>query len=148
MARKSFTESIAKSTARTKKDIDYTITSIAKELFKCIVNYTPVGNPEVDPHPGQLVNSWQVGLNSINTNVQQRPSPTKTGPLRRIDGQVQRGIFLKDGYISFTNSSEYAWRAEWGGWNSGVTAGEGRWTGTEPYHMVERAFIDVASKYR
>lgn len=148
MARKSFTDSISKSVEKTKKQIDWTMTKIAKDLFVSIVNYTPVGNPDVDPHPGLLVNRWQVGLNSVNTNVQQRPSPTKSGPLRRIDGQVQRGIFLKDGYISFTNSSEYAWRAEWGGWNSGATAGEGRWTGTEPYHMVEKSLIDIASKYR
>lgn len=148
MAKKDFASSISKFVEKAINQIDWNATKIARDLFHATVEYTPVGDKSIDPHPGLLVNNWNPAVYSYDFGRQQRPGPSKTGAHRRIDAIIQRGIFRKDTFVTLCNSTEYAWRAEYGGWNFGQTAGEGRWLGTPPYRMVSKAISEIANKYR
>lgn len=139
----SFSEKIAKSIKNTKNKVDWQTVNLAHDLFHLIVDKTPVGREiDGDDSPGQLVNNWQPAVSGITIKVQQRPGPNKEGAHRRIDGVIQRGIFTKDNFVSFSNSTEYTWRAEYGGWE------EPRWRGSPPYYMIRDSLIEISSKYK
>ena len=52
-------------------------------------------------------------MSGITIKINKRPN-NKEGAHRRIDGVIQRGIFTKDNFVSFSNSTDYAC-AEYGG---------------------------------
>lgn len=146
MAKKSFSDKLKAITSKQKKEIDAKICLFSRELFHSIIEYTPVASEYVSSRygstPGWLVNNWQPAVNSTNTSLQQRSGPNKTGAHRRIDGAITNGSFLKDGYVTLTNSVPYAFRAEYAGWPAP------QWTGsTGPYGMVRKSVVDVISKY-
>lgn len=139
----SFSDKIKKSIKNTKNQIDWGITNLSHDLFHLIVDKTPVGRElDGDDSPGMLVNNWQPAIGRIELKLQQRPGPNKQGAHRRIDGVVQRGNFMKDNFVTFSNSTEYAWRAEYGGWE------EPRWNGSPPYYMIRDSLIEISSKYK
>lgn len=147
-SRKSFTEQMAKAIEKQKKVIDETCCQISRELFKLVVEYTPVGKDNYwgiyypNAKPGTLVNNWQPAVNSINLSTQQRAGPDKSGAIRRIDGLIKNGSFIADGYVSLSNSTPYAYMAEYIGWP------KPKWRGvTGPYAMVRKALTDTTSKY-
>ena len=146
MAKKSFSDKLKAITSKQKKEIDAKICLFSRELFHSIIEYTPVGKEWYgnfhNEKPGWLVNNWQPAVNSTDISLQQRSGPNKTGAHRRIDGAITNGSFLKDGYVTLTNSVPYAFRAEYAGWPAP------QWTGsTGPYGMVRKSVVDVISKY-
>lgn len=148
MTRLSFSEKLKQIAKKQLKEVDAITCNISRDLFHTIVDKTPVGLPEYpggkyNPSPGELVNNWQSAVNSINTNKQQRPGPNKTGAHKRIDTTIVNGSFVKDGFVSFTNSTSYVNLAENIGWP------EPTWTGkTGPYMMVKNSIADILSKYK
>lgn len=142
MAKKSFLDSISKFTEKAKNQIDWNATRIARDTFHATIEYTPVGDKAVDPHPGLLVNNWNPAVYSYDFGQQQRPGPNKTGAHRRVDAIIQRGIFNTDTFVTLCNSTEYAWMVEYGGWP------EPRWRNTPPYGMMRKAISEIVNKYR
>ena len=145
-ARKSFADQVAKVIAKQKKEIDEACCRVVRELMHSIIDYTPVGKEWYgnfhNTSPGTLVNNWQPAINSLSTYTQQRPGPSKTGARRRVDMTVVNGTFLKDGYVTFANSTPYANLAENIGWMPP------KWSGaTGPYAMVRKSIAEIKSKY-
>ena len=146
MARQSFAYKLRKIANKQLKEVDQSVCKIARDLCHSVVELTPVGLSEYPGGlinvPGELVNNWQPAVNSINTSLQQRPGPSKTGAHKRIDTTIVNGTFKQDGYISFTNATHYVNLAEKIGWP------EPRWSGkTGPYAMVSRSIAEILSKY-
>lgn len=146
MARQSFSDKIRKIANKQLKEVDQSVCKIARDFCRSVVELTPVGLSEYPGGlinvPGELVNNWQPAVNSINTSLQQRPGPSKTGAHKRIDTIIVNGTFKQDGYISFTNATPYVNLAEKIGWP------EPRWSGkTGPYAMVSRSIAEILSKY-
>lgn len=142
----SFSESISKTIQKQKKQIDANLCNLVRELMHSIIDYTPVGKQwygnRYNATPGELVNNWQPAINSVNSNLQQRAGPNKTGAHRRVDGVVKNGTFTKDAFVTFTNATPYAFRAEYAGWPAP------EWSGaTGPYRMVGKGIADILSKY-
>lgn len=134
-----FSASISLFREATEQRIDFACTKIARELFNEIIEKTPVGE---SPTRGTLVNNWQAGVGVFNTQFQSRPGPDKQGAKRRMELIITKGSFLgKDNFVTLCNSTEYAWRAEFGGWEPP------RWKGTPPYAMVRLSLAEIASKY-
>ena len=146
-ARKSFADQVAKVIAKQKKEIDEACCRVVRELMHSIIDYTPVGKEWYgnfhNASPGTLVNNWQPTINSISLQYQQRRGPNKTGAHKRIDTTVVNGSFLKDGYVSFSNSTPHAYLAEVTGWPAP------RWSGTVgPYEMMWKSILDILTKYK
>ena len=150
-SKKTFSEKLAQIAKKQMKEVDSAICKMSRELFHQIVNLTPVGKNEYISAggkvwyntPGELVNNWQPAVMSVDTNLQQRPGPNKTGAHKRIDTVIVNGSFLTDGYVSFANSTPYVMNAENIGWP------EPRWTGrTGPYLMVKTSIAEIISKYK
>lgn len=146
MARQSFADKLRKIANKQLKEVDQNVCKIARDFCHSVVELTPVGLSEYPGGlinvPGELVNNWQPAVNSINTSLQQRPGPSKTGAHKRIDTIIVNGTFKQDGYISFTNATPYVNLAEKIGWP------EPRWSGkTGPYAMVSRSIAEILSKY-
>ena len=91
--KKSFSDKLKQITQKQLKEVDETICDISRDLFKTIVDKTPVGKSEYVTAsgkvwfniPGELVNNWQSAVNSILLKIQSRPGPEKTGAIKRID---------------------------------------------------------------
>ena len=150
MARQSFSDKLRKIANKQLKEVDQSVCKIARDFCHSVVELTPVGKSEYESRggrtweniPGELVNNWQPAVNSINTSLQQRPGPSKTGAHKRIDTTIVNGTFKQDAYISFTNATPYVNLAEKIGWP------EPRWSGkTGPYAMVSRSIAEILSKY-
>lgn len=148
MAKLSFSEKLKKIAKKQLKEVDASCCQIARDTFHLIVDKTPVGLPEYpngkyNPKPGELVNNWQSAVNTISMALQQRPGPSKTGAHKRIDTTIINGSFMKDGFVSFTNSTSYVNLAENIGWPAPM------WTGkTGPYMMIKNSVADIISKYK
>ncbi len=148
MAKLSFSEKLKKIAQKQLKEVDSSCCQIARDTFHLVVDNTPVGLPEypngkINPSPGELVNNWQSGVNSIVLSKQQRPGPSKTGAHKRIDTTIVNGSFMKDGFVSLTNSTSYANLAENIGWP------KPKWSGvTGPYHMIKNSVVEILSKYK
>lgn len=149
--KKSFSDKLKQITQKQLKEVDETICDISRDLFKTIVDKTPVGKSEYVTAsgkvwfniPGELVNNWQSAVNSILLKIQSRPGPEKTGAIKRIDRTIVNGSFKKDGFVSLTNSTPYANMAENIGWPAP------RWSGrTGPYFMVKNSIAEILAKYK
>ena len=98
---------------------DHTVKTVAKRLLKKIVEYTPVGNPDLwhPPHwpkgytPGQLKASWT---------------------LEEIDKYE----------IEIKNSQPYAWRVEYGHWSTQAPEGMMRRAIEEYPILLKRTWLE------
>lgn len=134
-----FSAQVELSKKLTEERIDFAVTKIARELFNTIIEKTPVGE---SPTRGTLVNNWQAAVNSFDESLSSRPAPSRSGPSRRMELIITKGNFLaKDAFVTLTNATDYAWRAEFGGWTPP------QWRGTPPYGMVRLSLAEIASKY-
>lgn len=98
---------------------------------------------------GLLKNSWYVQVNGIDNTVGTIPNVTGADSLSRIKAVITTLPFYgKDGYITVTNSLDYAYRANYLGWPEGEGTNGWVWSGRVPaYGMVEKAITNAKAKY-
>jgi hypothetical protein len=148
MMTRKFSDVVGKFCQDTPKRIDMACVKITRLLFKTVIEYTPVSDGT--GHEGRLVGNWQTMINGYNHLQQARYSPTRSGPLRRMQSTVNLGTFLRDdAYVTMTNSTDYAYRAEYLGWREYPYAGKKGLDGMgSPYRMVARGMLDITTKLR
>lgn len=128
---KSFAAQVSLSRKATEERIDFACVKITRELFNGVIDATPVKD-------GWLVNNWQTGLNNFNVQLSSRPAPTKSGPRRRMEATVNKGVFMgKDAFVTMSNATEYAHRIEYLGWSRFKS----------PQGMVRITLASIAAKY-
>lgn len=139
---KKFSEVINKFCQSTPDKVDLKCVTMTRELFRSIILKTPVSDRE---HKGRLVGNWNVKLNGFDFNTSNKFSPERSGPIRRMESIVKKGIFYGDDvWVTMSNGIEYAYRAEYLGWPE--TEG---WSGkVGPYAMVRNGVLEVVTKYR
>ena len=135
-----FADSIKNFNKKVKVEVSEQIIAIATDLFTEIVNETPVDE-------GVLINNWYAGTgvgnynssyNEFSTSQDGMYSRMQIASLKRYTGFVGR-----DGAVSLSNSTPYAYRAEYIGWP------QPQWSGrVGKYAMVAQAFIKVITKYQ
>lgn len=118
---------------------------IANELFTEVVKRTPVADGTWGP-AGTLKNNWRTGfgIGKYNTAFSKTPNTAGMNSYSEISKiRDSREFVGKDGEISFTNTTPYAYRAEVIGWP------RPRWSGrVGPYAMVRNSLTMVAPKYK
>jgi len=125
---------------KTKREVNDKIVEIAMELFTEIVKETPVDK-------GVLINNWYTGTgsqynNSYNENMTDRSGMASYGQIATL--RSYKGFLGTDSTVSMSNSTPYAFRAEYAGWPQA----DG-WSGrVGPYAMIAKAFIQVVPKYK
>lgn len=140
-----FADSIRINVMKMKAEINRGVLEIATDLFKNTVTYSPVLK-------GVLVNNWYTaeGAGSVNlTFVDANRSKVGTDSLARVAALVASRQFAgQDGEVSFTNSTPYAYRAEYIGWPEDDPESK-NWTGkVGPYAMVRKALVTTSTKYK
>lgn len=140
-----FADSIRINTGKMKAEINRSVVEVAADLFKNTVKESPVLK-------GVLVNNWYTAEGAGVTDfsfVDANRSLTGTDSLARVAALVASRQFAgKDGEISFSNSTPYAYRAEYIGWPEDDPDSKG-WTGkVGPYAMVRKALVTTSTKYK
>lgn len=124
-------------------EVDEKVHAIAEELFTEVVNMSPT-KPGANTAKGEFINNWMAGANRIDTST--RGSYDYSGMGSRNSIATLRGehVFLgKDGYVTLTNSTPYAFRVEYAGWP------QPQWSGrVGKYAPVAKAFVLVVPKYK
>ncbi len=140
-----FADSIKNSTKKIKEEVNTSINRIADDLFTEVVKRTPVADGSWGA-AGTLINNWYVGFGAGNYNTSFSDTPNRMGisSYSQILKLVSSREFVsKDGEISYTNSTPYAYRAEIIGWP------QPEWSGrVGPYAMVRNSLTVIAPKYR
>lgn len=141
----SFSVNVRKFQVNTQQRIDTECRKIAKELFRLVIYYTPVGSPHAEH--GFLVNSWNAAVGSFDVRYSSDVGdPTWASTIRRMERNIPVGSFYFDSFVSLANGAPYAYRAEHLGWPVGVE--DGKSMTTQPYRMVKKSLIEISSKYR
>lgn len=82
--------------------------------------------PEAEYAKGLFKNSWYVAVNEFDPTVGTQADMSGAGSLARIASLKGTNWFAqRDGFISFTNNLDYAFRVEFAGWPQGE--GENGW---------------------
>lgn len=138
-----FASGVGKSAAKMQKQVNDAVNNRATELFKTIISKTPIGLSDTK---GQLINNWYVGYGKGKYNRSKGAAPNTSGmnSYNQVATIAKSYEFLgKDGEISFANSVNYAFRAEYAGWPAP------KWSGKiGPYAMVRNSLTEIASKYK
>ena len=153
-----FAKSIKEFAKNTLKRTDNECRMIALTLFSNILDYTPQQSNGAQYSKGWLVNNWRFGVAEWNKSAATKFNSKVTNPLgqERVEARLlnmlkKQGIFYKDNYVTMINQSEYANRAENIGWpmTENPTDTWHYWSGrVRAYHMVERGFLSMPSKYK
>lgn len=121
---------------------------IAWELFTNIIEFTPSPARPGPYAKGLLVNNWfpQEGTASAarNTALSNNGADSRA----RVNQMLNSGgreFYEKDGKITLTNNTPYAYRAEYLGWPESDNP---MWKNRGPYRMVARSLQKISNKYK
>lgn len=110
---KSFYEQVKASVERTLKKIDTACYRISKKLFYQVIYNAPVLR-------GNLVNDFWVASNSYDTRrlttgaINAYSDVTGSGSMARVDNAAfSKTFYRKDGFLSMSNSVDYAYEIEY-----------------------------------
>lgn len=132
-----FADDVLKIVAKQKQEINNAIEIIATDLFTSIVKLSPSKAIGSRFSTGLFINNWKASANSIDTGITSAKNAYGVTSLGTLEGVLQQNVWLeKDGYISFTNSLDYANIVEKIGWRI-----------TGPYAMVAISIKNIANKY-
>ncbi len=94
------------------------------ELFgKLLIENSPT-QPDAVHSTGLFKNSWYVSVNEFDPSIGTVPDSSGSGSLARLDELKSVDWFkTRDGFISFTNNLDYAYRVEYLGWPSPTWSG-------------------------
>jgi len=116
-----FTKSLLANIEMVKQEMNKEIISTTQELFNKVVDYSPTQVEAIYPGvwaTGLFANSWQVGVNQIDSTVGASADESASASKSKIQGLSSLKEFMyNDGFISFTNNLDYADRVEYLGWN-------------------------------
>ena len=114
-----------------------------------IVEKSPTPPGEGGFSKGLLKNSWYVQVNGVDNTVGTVANPNGVDSLSRIKAISKVLPFYgKDGFVTLTNSTEHAYRAEYLGWPAGEGANGFVWSGrVGPYAMVQTAITNYKAKH-
>lgn len=135
-------------------DINLKCYEIAWELFTSVVKLTPSPSNPGKYSKGLLANQWYPKEGSASAARSAALSSTGADSLARINAVAKNGteFYTRDGKITLTNNTDYAYRAEFLGWPKPTWRGEdgdaGFGGGGKPYRMVARSLIAVSAKYK
>ncbi len=139
-----FLDSIRINVMKMKAQINTSVLEVATDLFKHTITYSPVLK-------GVLINNWYTATNGATNMSFVEASRSKTGSdsLARVAALVASREFAgKDGQISLSNSTPYAYRAEYVGWPADDPESK-NWSGKiGPYAMVRKALVVTSTKYK
>lgn len=134
-----FADSIKKTSEKIQKEVNITINNRIIDGGNFLVNKTPVKT-------GLLRNNWYVGIGKNNYTKQFSNNTSVVGldslyRINTIGNEIE--FYKKDGEISITNTTPYAYRAEIIGWPLP------EWSGTVgPYAMVRNTITYMRGKYK
>lgn len=142
-----FASSLRANTTRVMQKVNVKCYKIAKELFTSIVQLSPSPSHPGPYADGYLVNQWypeEGNYFSEELGPDSDISATGQGSLSRIASLAGGEFLMKDGVLTLTNNTHYAYRAEALGW----PASEG-WSGRiGPYRMVALSIQIISAKYK
>ena len=138
-----FADSIRASNAKRLVEVDTAVMKIAQELFTEVVNNSPT-QPAANFAKGEFINNWMAAANSVDGSTRGYNDYSGMGSRNSIALlKSSLTFFRKDGKVTLSNSTPYAFRVEYAGWPAP------KWSGNVgPYAPVAKAFILVAPKYR
>jgi len=140
-----FADSVAKTATKMQEQVNAKAVEISTTLFTVLVSKTPIADGRYGL-PGTLVNNWFVGygVGAYNKSFIPSPNPSANNSYSQIATIRNSKEFLsKDGEISLTNSTPYAYRAEILGWPAPL------WSGRYgPYAMVRNTLTTVAPLFK
>ena len=144
-----FGDSVKLSAERMQKSVNDNVLAKATELFNTVVSLTPTGKNisfgGKAANPGELINNWYTGYGvgvSDKTYRHFAANVLGSDSYQRISEVAKSVVFVgKDSEVSLTNSTPYAFRAEYAGWPAPQWSGKSR-----PYAMVRNALLKVAAK--
>lgn len=141
----SFAEDIRKFVEKSNKEISKNITDTAQQLFTKVVDYSPsyVGTPQAQFSKGELINNWFPFVNSMSTGIETSFSDTGESSRMRINSIPADSFDKKDGYIALTNNTQWAYRAEYLGWEAPTWSGR-----VGAYAMVRKAMNEVSTNLK
>lgn len=110
-----------------------------KEMYKKIVDRTPIGNPALWKHPyppagyvpGKLKASWQLSFNSTARDKTSGRFVSTKGISNSGAGGIKINVSGKDSTATISNFQPYAYRIEYGSWSTQAPAGMMRITVAE-----------------
>lgn len=140
-----FSDSVNKNINKILTHIDEKCYSITWQLFTSIVNNTPSPSNPGQWAEGLMSNQWypQVG-NNFSMEFTSATSPNGSASLSRITSLKNTKTFYgKDGVMTMTNNSPWAYRAEYLGWTAPQWSGK-----VGPYRMVAKSLQSVAAQNR
>jgi hypothetical protein len=129
------------------QQVNTKVYKIAWELFTSVIDFTP---SPTNPGPyakGLLVNAWFPAEKGASPARSSNISPNGSDSRSRVNAMAANGTeFLeKDGKITLTNNTPYAYRAEYLGWPESDNP---MWKNRGPYRMVARSLQKIAAKYK
>ena len=144
-----FTAEFKEIANRTNQKVEDVVKLVAKDLFKLVIDGTPVGNPQLwksnppkDYVAGLLKGNWQTTIGS--------PSVSKVAT-KDIDGKMTTKKMMSvvnkwdgTGFIYFTNNLPYAARIEYGAHSTQAPSGMVRVALSTVEQSVNKAINKVA----
>ena len=140
-----FADGIKASVKKQLEQLNARIITQSEEMFRKVVDYSPVNMTPYADKRGELKNNWWVGsgVGQYNRTYSSAFDENGTSSYNQAASLRDSREFLgKDGEVSFTNSVPYVLLAESVGWMPP------QWRGTAPYAMVLKAMNDNAAKYK
>ena len=160
----SFADSIKANIKEVKQEVNDKIVKVFKDVAYNTVYLTPSPSWNLSPRgisgniayysDGLLANQWYPAENKTSEEFTRSESDHGGDSYSRLAAMNNVKTFLgKDGFLSFTNNTPYAYRVEVLGYPKGAaqnTAGFptwNSWTGdVKPYAMVDQSLIKVKAE--